>query len=590
MAEEQVFDALTPADVEILSEYISDPQGDVFTVKMPSGMAGATYARYSRAKGGWKTTFLKEFAKEGKLDVARADDLIARVLVSYGDDSVGELEGAHLSLENISNLGTKAVEDSRIGAAYIEQSSRYVVYDQRDTQGRFRYLQDPTKNPIMESGHRDAFVKGMDRVFEIYCGIVRRLQEHLKKLKPLKEAEYTLHEGGKPVKLAELTKEEDVVAFKRTHTFDLRSKACDIARVLLPAATLTNVGLFCNGRAYQGLLTRLYSSEMPEFHALAGKAHEALNHVIKRYVERAKRDDYIVETSKRMQALTDEMFADIPVSDEDDVVLLDNGLEEIAKQAEAQIAQGNFDPRKLPAMHQREFQTNVIAYMLYKFTEHPMRQIRDVVRLLPDAKRQEIINTYVGDRKHRRNKSGRALEYGYDLFFDILGDFGIFRDLHRQRILTAERQRLTTRRGFVELHPQLSDIGAESQVKECTDISSELYEAIHKDLGRDVAQYPVLFGFNIRFAQGYNDRQAQYYWELRTGKQGHPSYRRICQKKHELLRKRAPWRADMMKFVDHNDYFWSRAESEARQRQKEAKLVVGGEKEGTQSEEAKANP
>lgn len=577
MSEEQVFEELTGEELEFLRPYVTPLDGDVFVVRLPQGIAGATYARYSRARGGWKRTFLKEFLKGGNIDPTRADALIARVLVAYGDDSVGELEGAHLSLENISNLATKAVEDSRIGVAYIEQSSRYVVYDQKDTQGRYRYLQDPEKNPIMKSGHREAFVNGMNRVFEIYCSIVKRLREHLEKVKPLSEAEYQIKENSDPVKFSTLSEDSDKEAFVRTYKFDIRSKACDIARVLLPAATLTNVGLFCNGRAYQGILTRLYSSNLPELQIIAKQAHQALDCVIKRYVERAKRDKYVVETNKNMQALADELFADVPVSSEDDVVLLDNGLEAVARSVEERMKHGDFKPKEeIPKIHKREFQTGMIAYMLYKYVEHPMRQIREVVSRLSDEKRAQIIETYVGDRKHRRNRPGRALEYGYDLFYDIIGDFGIFRDLHRHRMLTQERQLLSTRLGFVKLHPMLEEIKAKDEVEECKEISSDLYEKIRRDLGREIAQYPVLFGFNIRFCQGFNDREAQHYFELRTGKQGHPSYRAICQKMHRLLEERAPWRAGMMRFVDHNDYFWSRAESEARQRQKERKLGVTG--------------
>jgi len=221
----------------------------------------------------------------------------------------------------------------------------------------------------------------------------------------------------------------------------------------------------------------------------------------------------------------------------------------------------------------------MVAYMLYKHSEHPMRQIREIVREMSPEKQQQIVDAYLGNRQNRRQKPGRALEYGYDLFFDILGDFGIFRDLHRQRMLTMERQLLSPRNGFVELHPILDEIGAGPLVRECADISAGLYEKIRADNGREIAQYPVLFGHNIRFAQGYNDRQAVFYWELRTGKQGHPSYRAVCQKKHDLLKQRASWRAEMMPFVDHNDYFWSRAESEARQRQKERKMGIACEEE-----------
>ena len=132
----------TKEEVEILTEYVSDPNADIF-VFLPSlyGVGGAVFARYSRAAGGARVRLLKEFLDErGKLRLDKLNELIERVLIAYGDDSVGELENAHLALENISNLATKEIEDCRIGLSPIEQSSRYVVYDQRDRLGRLSYL------------------------------------------------------------------------------------------------------------------------------------------------------------------------------------------------------------------------------------------------------------------------------------------------------------------------------------------------------------------------------------------------------------------------------------------------------------------
>src|SRR3989344_6849483 len=129
----------TPEELQILSGFVSNPNGEVFVVydEKLSGLTGAIYARYSRASGGFSRTLLKEFVDEaGQPKASKADDLIRRVLVAFGDDSVGELEGAHLSLENISNLATKEIEDRRIGLSPIEQSSRYVTYDQKDIHGR----------------------------------------------------------------------------------------------------------------------------------------------------------------------------------------------------------------------------------------------------------------------------------------------------------------------------------------------------------------------------------------------------------------------------------------------------------------------
>src|SRR2546425_1147218 len=113
----------TPEEIETLKAYVTDPTGDVFVIKNLPGIVGAAYARYSRAPGGFRQVFLKEFIKEGQIDAKRASELIERVLVAYGDDSVGELEGAHVSFENISILATKEIEDRRIGGSPIEQST-----------------------------------------------------------------------------------------------------------------------------------------------------------------------------------------------------------------------------------------------------------------------------------------------------------------------------------------------------------------------------------------------------------------------------------------------------------------------------------
>ncbi len=115
---------------KILESYVTNIGGDIFAVKNLTGIAGAIYARYSRAKTGFQETLLKEFVKDGSVDLEHVHELIERVLVAYGDDSVGELEGAHVSFENISVLSTKEIEDRRIGGSPIEKSTRYVFFIQ----------------------------------------------------------------------------------------------------------------------------------------------------------------------------------------------------------------------------------------------------------------------------------------------------------------------------------------------------------------------------------------------------------------------------------------------------------------------------
>lgn len=540
------FEEYTPEEKMLLTPYVSNTDKDTFTLKLPQAMGGAVMARYSRAPGSLRRVLVDEFLKKGEIDPKKADSLIERVLIAYGDDSVAELAGGiQLCVENVSQITTKLIEDRRIGAAYIEQSSRYVVYDQKDSNGNYRYLQNPEQNPIMTGPHANEFKQGMDFVFDTYCSLVGKVLNHLRtNIRPIESAKYKIKDD-KEVTLSELTDEKDIKAFKRTWEFDTKTKACDTVRILLPAATLTNVGMACNGRSYQHMLTKLYSSELPEAQIRARAMHDELDGDIKRYVQRAKRDEYSVNTEKAMKSLANELFKEIKPTEEQAVKLIHANV---------------------------PIQDGIVASMLYKYLEHPYSQILEQVHHMSPETIEKIVDTYIGERKSRRDRTGRALEHGYPLLFDILGDYGIFRDLHRQRMLTQERQLLSTRLGFTQLDPLFSEVEAVDDIKKCQDVSSELYEKIRQTHGPEIAQYPVLYGFNIRFMQGFNLRSAQHYLELRTGKQGHPSYRKICQEMARQITKDMPLLAKSIGFVDYNSYESARADSEAAQRRKEAKL------------------
>lgn len=536
----------TPEEIELLKRYVTDPTGDIFAITNMPGMVGAAYARYSRAKGGFREVLLKEFIKEGNIDPKHADELIARILIAYGDDSVGELEGTHLSFENISNLAAKEIEDRRIGGSPIEQSSRYVVYDQRDEHGNFRYLRE---KKIMASPHAKLYTETLNFIFQTYLELVPKMTAYFTRLKPLEEAEYDLRGTGEKIRFKDCRDDPEKQAFQKTHTFDIRTKTCDTLRCLLPAATLTNVGMFGNGRFYQHLLSSLYSSDLFEFQEIAKKAHAELTKLIPQYVKRAKRNEYVVTNEKNMQMLVDELLSSVQpeaLKDSIGVDLLEN-------------------PR-----NEDEFRDYTIAQMLYAYASHPLRQLRNIVQKLPETTKESIIKTYVGERKARRDRPGRAFEFGYPLTFDLVLDFGSYRDIQRHRMCTQMRQKLTPSLGF-PIPEDMVLAGYGEKIVECRDKSEKLYETLKKDFPEE-ASYAVLFGFNIRFSMGMNDREAVHLLELRSTPQGHPTYRTLCKLMHEAIRKRSPWRADIMKFMDTNDYFWSRADSEARQRVKERTL------------------
>jgi hypothetical protein len=219
----------------------------------------------------------------------------------------------------------------------------------------------------------------------------------------------------------------------------------------------------------------------------------------------------------------------------------------------------------------KELLDHTLAAALYRYSRHSFRLILNVVQHLSADMRAEILSTYTGNRKTRRDRPGRAFEYGYPLTFDIQGDFGAYRDLQRHRMLTQDRQLLQPGLGY-ELPEELDAIGIRSQAVECFERSAALHSRLSRELSPEIAQYAVLFGYRIRWMMGMNFREAMHLIELRTTPQGHPGYRRISQRMMDGIRIAHPELAATMKFVDYNEYYWSRAESEARQRRKEREI------------------
>ena len=533
----------TEEEKKLLEKYVTSAEDDIFAVKAMEGMVGAAFARYSRAKGGFREVLLNEFIKEGVIDPKHADELIERILIAYGDDSVGELEGAHVSFENISMLATKEIEDRRIGGSPIEQSTRYVFYDQKNVRGEWRYLRHKS---VIDSEFGNEYQKTMDFIFEIYASLVEPMKEFFGKRKSLEEAEYDIDGDGQKEKYADLTDEKLQKAFRLTYTIDLRTKACDTLRCLLPLATLTNVGVFGNGRFFQYAISHLLTTELPEAHTIAEKTLRAVSEIIPQYVRRAKRSEYLATIHHEMYRLAqlgfDASNPEIPKTFPG-VGLLDDKVS-------------------------RDIST--IAAMMFPYTNVSIAQLRKAIGSFNGQQRQEIVSTYIGDRKTRRDRPGRALEDGYPYTFEMVTNYGVYKDLERHRMNTQMRQLFTTKIGF-DMPQELVDAGFESKVRECVKRTDLLFDRIVKSSNL-LAQYTVMHGHYVRWLIGMNDREAMHMLELRTTPQGHSQYRKVAQIMHKLISERSEWRGKMMKFVNYNDYFWARGDAEARQRVKEAKL------------------
>ncbi len=515
-----------------------------------SGLMGAALARQSRAPGTVIDVIAKEFLNEkGDLKKKKLDKLIERVLIQYGDDSVQELETATVLFNSISNLATKAIEDRRLGA-FIEQSSRYVIYTERDrATGNWLYYREPR---IMASSLGEDYVKVMDGCFELYAEMVDKLIEYYGELKPIESVEYAVKPNdSKKYRLDELDDDRQRKEFKRTYTFDLRTRACDTGRVVLPAATLTNMAMVANGRVYEHLLKRLYSDPKPEFKDVAERLHGTLNEIIPKYVKRADTDGVPMwkAIDQKLRGLCREI---------EEIWEPEQGREEV-------------DWVELPPLvaDTPEARRHMCAAILYPHARASYRRIVEVLGGASDATIEQILDVAIGQRENRRDRSPRGFEHGYPITVDVVGNFGIFRDLHRHRMCTLQRQVLNP---HVEMTvpEDIEKIGYGDQVRGMAAEVAELYDKIEAEIGTDAAEYVVLFGHHVRFMFGMNLREAQHLLEIRTVPQGHPDYRRVCQKIDQEIKNRAPWinKIGALDFVDHEQYHWARADAEARQSQK----------------------
>ncbi len=507
-----------------LEKYFTNVGGDTFAIHgLPSELTGGSLARYSRAPTGMQLTIVNEFLDEnGNPDKERGSAIMDRVLNAFGDDSVGELEGAHVGIENISQLATKGLEDRRIGGSPIEQSTRYVKYDQKDEHGRWRYLRP---KEITEIGLNDRFEKVNDRAFEVYSEGIKRLIDHFKNEFPRSSQTIEVIREGKAVsaKEEELKNEEEKKQFNNSYNFTVRCAALDVGRCVLPSSTLTHIGIYGNGRFFTNTISYLKSSELEEERNRGNDLETELNKIIPTFIKRNKANPKIGERDKIMRELAQSLFKDIKPKD-DKVTLVDNST----------------------PLNQ------VVASSLFPYTNISLQQITDEVNRLSNETKLEILDKYIGNRESRRDRSGRGLEAGYPITFDLVGGFAEYRDLERHRMLTQQRQILTPDLGFI-MPSEMSLVGLEKEVEEIVGMMEELNSDIRKQGLVIQSQYATLFNHRLRFMLGMNLREFQHLSELRTQKAGHFSYRSMCMEMADKLKEKEPWATKAYGFLDYSD-------------------------------------
>ncbi|HWD53862.1 MAG TPA: FAD-dependent thymidylate synthase [Acidimicrobiales bacterium] len=527
----------TPDEETVLRRYVTNLDLPVFAlVNLPEVVKGALFARYSRSPKNLRRLFLDEFV--GDLDVsgdasvdatvglARAEQLYERVFVEYGDDSVAQLGGVHLACEQASNVLSKVLEWGRL-MAYLEQSTRYIAYNQRLENGQYRYFRPPE---LLDSSHGARYVGEMDRVFDTYGELLPVMQARV--------ADRFPQQAG----------DSDFVYRQAT-----RAKSLDALRGLLPAASLSNIGIYGTGQSYEQLLLRMRAHPLPEARSYAELMLIELRKVIPSFLQRvdvAERggewSTYMASTREQTARLVDRLWPELngPVPEPGGVP--DDTVEEVTLL--------DFDP---------DGEEKVLVAACFSYLECSEHEAARRVRQLGQDARVALLRAYVGDRRNRRHRPGRAFERT-DYRFELVTDYGAFRDLQRHRMLTIEWQRLGVALGY-DMPDLVADAGLGERYDETISRAEDLYWSLLPDFPEQ-ASYAVALAHRIRYVMQLNAREAMHLVELRSGTQGHPAYRRVAQQMHRSIAEIAGHRAlaEAMSFVDHGATDLERLESERR--------------------------
>ena len=538
---EDNYEEFSESQVQILKSYVTNTSSHIFVLRnLPEVIKGALFSRYSRSNLGLRTLLLKEFITNSEesafadivgtnapssidqaLAIKKAQAFYDRILDGYGDDSIGELGGAHLAIENASMLAAKILEDSRIGGSPLEKSTRYIYFDQK-VKGEYLFYREPI---LMTSAYRDIYVDTCNMLFDTYSKLIPVLTEKIETLMP-----------------------HDPKISKVAYSAALRAKVLDCLRGLLPAGTLTNMGVYGNGRFYESMLHKLHCSNLAEMQEMGKRMNEELAKVIPSFI---RRSDPSHHTHKSYSEYHEALQMDIAVITAQNTTFPERTMEK-------GVSLISFDKESVYA---------VAASILYANSDKGFADLLEYCKQLPKEELERILDASCSARENRRQRSPRALEHA-NFTFEMLTDFGAYRDLHRHRMLTQERQQLSCDYGYFT-PPEIKGMEIEEDYHQAMRQAKETYDRIAIELSEE-AQYVVPMAYNIRWYFHVNLRALQWMCELRSSPAGHPSYRRVAQEMARQVSEAIPQYERFFKFVDYEGYELGRLGQEQRKAEKQS--------------------
>lgn len=542
------YEEFTEPQIKILKRYVTNTSSHVFVLRnLPEVIKGALFSRYSRSSLGLRSLLLKEFIannEEAAFEaivgssskneeeqqvhqaeaIKKAQAFYDRILDGYGDDSIGELGGAHLAIENISMIAAKLIEDQRIGGSPLEKSTRYIYFDQK-VNGEYLFYREPI---LMTSAYRDSYVQTCNMLFDTYSRLIPPMTAIIEQRFP-----------------------KDPSISKAAYTAALRAKVLDCLRGLLPAGTLTNMGIYGNGRFFEHLIHKLNCQNLAELQDIGKRSYQELAKVIPSFV---RRSDPSHRTHQSYAQFSETMNSELKL-------IAEQHLGRCERSLQSGVRLVSHDPEAV---------TKVAAAMLFSNGNKGLPEIWNYCKTLPDEELARILDAGCNARENRRQKSPRALEHA-EFTFEVVTDFGAYRDLHRHRILTQERQFLSCDYGFYT-PPEIQNTPYEEDYCHALNQAKEVFDVIAAELPEE-AQYVVPMAYNIRWYFHVNLRALQWLCELRSSPAGHPSYRYIAQTMARQVCNTIPAFERFFKFVDYEGYELGRLDQEQRKVEKQQSLL-----------------
>lgn len=484
-------------DIAVLENHVSNVDSDVYVIKnLPPEVVAVLFAYVSRSPLSFRENLLK-LIKSKELDIGelvsvysdkgidyaeakeKAKKFHEKWVVGYGHSSVAEHAVASVALENVSILATKAIEDTRL-ASFTEKSTRYQIFD------RNKYYKPEN---VTKSEFGGLYKETCEGLFDLYLEIMPKMIDHFRKKHP------------KPKRMDE-----------KIYENVSKARACDIVRYVLPAATLTNLGMTVNARSLEHMIRKLLSHPLPEMKEIGGNVKKDVLKIIPTLVKYADLNPYIYETNRSMESLC--------------------GGFELERNVKNR-------PVKLVG-YDKDAENKLVSSIIYRYSHRPYESIMKNVSKMDGKEKQRVFDEYL-KRMDVHDIPMRELEHVY-YTFDILIDYGAFRDIQRHRICTQTNQELTTANGY-DIPEEIEKIGYGKKFMEAMDSAKEAFEKIREKFPKE-AQYVIPLAFRKRTLFTWNLRELYHFIKLRSGKEGHISYRRIAwdiynevKKVHPLLAK-----------------------------------------------------